>query len=129
MAISDIPANTLPEPLQLALQEIIGTVGPVLEWLSWLLGGLFGLYVVYFLIRSYLDYKRINVLKRVEKDVKFLKQRSLSEEELEQLRVILSTKVGVAKKKKVGSKKSVKREVAKGSSKKKKSSKVNKRKK
>ena len=97
MAISDIPANTLPEPLQLALQEIIGTVGPVLEWLSWLLGGLFGLYVVYFLIRLYLDYKRINVLKRVEKDVKFLKQRSLSEEELEQLRVILSTKKLVLK--------------------------------
>jgi hypothetical protein len=116
MAVTDIPANDLPEPLQLILKELLGTIAPALEWLSWLVGGLFGLYVIYFLIKLYLDRRRIKILKNVQSDVEYLKEHSLSEKELGQLRVILKKKGNLkrdSKKRKV-SKKSLKR---KGSSK------------
>ena len=111
MAISDVPTDKLPEIMQIFFDDALQTIAPVLEWLSWLLGGLFGLYAVYFLIRLYFDRKRIVILKQVRGDVEFLKEHSLNGDELSKLRVILNSYPGV--KKANGKKKVVKRKVIK----------------
>ncbi len=104
MALSDIPSDNLPAAVQLLLEEFVEKVAPILEWLSWLLGGIFGLYLILVLVRLYFERKKVKMLKELHGDVEFLKSRSLSEPELERLRVILrgygSEKKQVGKKKK-----------------------------
>ncbi len=116
MALGDVPSDKLPEMMQLLLGDFWNTLQPIFEWLSWLLGGIFGLYVLYFLIRLYFDRKRIKLLKEVRKDVEFLKEHSLNVDELSKLRVILNGYSNEKRKDKVGSnkkKKSSKKKVVK----------------
>ncbi len=91
MAQGDVPSDQLPEMMQLMLGDFWNTLQPIFEWLSLLLGGLFGLYLLYFLIKLYFDRKRIQLLKEVHIDVEFLKEHSLSIDELSKLRTILNT--------------------------------------
>ena len=110
MALGDVPTDQLPEMMELLLGDFVETLTPIFEWLSWLLGGIFGLYLLYFLIRLYFDRKRIQILKEVRGDVEFLKEHSLSVDELSKLRTILNSHPSVQKKKiakKSGSKKKV----------------------
>lgn len=108
MDLGNVPTDKLPEVMQVFFDQVIDTVGPVLEWLSWLLGGIFGLYLLYFLLRLYFDRRRVVLLKEVRGDVEFLKEHSLSSEELSKLRTILNEHPSVKKangKKKVARKK------------------------
>ncbi|MAG60757.1 hypothetical protein CL619_03130 [archaeon] len=100
MAISDVPSDRLPEMMQILLGDLVETIQPVLEWLSWLLGGIFGLYLLYFLIRLYFDRRRTALLKEVHEDVEFLKDHSLTGDELSKLRTILNTHPIITRKKK-----------------------------
>ena len=105
MALGDVPTDQLPEMMELLLGDFWTTLAPVVEWLSWLLGGFFGLYLLYFLIKLYFDRKRIQILKEVRKDVEFLKEHSLNVDELSKLRVIINGYSSVQKKKVVKKKK------------------------
>ena len=118
MASKDVPTDLLPQAMQLLFEDLVSTVAPVLEWLSWLLGGIFGLYLLYFLIKLYFDRKRIKILQEVQGDVEFLKEHSLSRDELSKLRVILDEHPSVKKKDKrkasLKKKKSTKKRSGKG---------------
>ena len=108
MSINQVPTDKLPEVVKLMIEEIMLKVAPVIEWLSWLVGGLFGLYLIYFLFRLYLARRKVRILKEVRDDVEFLKEHSLSSDELSKLRQIIE-EYPVGKTEKTSNKKKTKR--------------------
>ena len=66
-----------PELLQL-LQPLMDVVGPIISTLSWMLGGIFGIYMLWLIIKIYYDHKRIKILKEIRNDIKFLREQAES---------------------------------------------------
>ena len=60
------------------LQPLMDVVGPVISTLSWMIGGIFGIYVLWLLIKIYYDHKRIKILKEIRNDIKFLREQAES---------------------------------------------------
>ncbi len=63
------PNTTVPaiEPLANFVQQLVGGV-------QWFVGGLFGLYMIYFIIQVYRRQQELKVLKEIREEIKHLHQ-------------------------------------------------------
>jgi len=57
-----------------AIQPLVDTIAPIVGWVSAIVGGLFGLYLIMVILRSYYEHKRYNVLKDIRYDLDYLNQ-------------------------------------------------------
>lgn len=73
-SVTEIAANGVPVETVHALQPIVDVITPMLSTVSWLLGGFFGLYLMFVIIKLYFDYRRVRLLRSIRDDVKFLKE-------------------------------------------------------
>ena len=69
--------NNVPPQITELLGPLVNVVGPILSTLSWVLGGIFGLYLILLLFRVYFDHKRVKILKKIQKDVHFLREHAV----------------------------------------------------
>ena len=104
MAIDPVSASTtsmvgVPAETVHALQPIGDVITPMLSTVSWLLGGFFGLYLIFVIIKLYFDYRRIRLLRAIRDDVKFLKDNTFPELNGVKKNTLMCSICGIFKKK------------------------------
>ncbi len=92
--ISDVPPETVH-----ALQPVADVISPMLGTVSWLLGGFFGLYLIFVVIKLYFDYRRIKLLRAIRDDVRFLKKHSFPEHSEKKKNKLMCSLCNIFKKK------------------------------
>ncbi|MBT4604262.1 hypothetical protein HOC01_01355 [archaeon] len=84
---------TSPEFLSTIAGPIADTVGsvvaPFMQWISVGIGGLFGLYTIYFIIKILIDKHRLSVLNEVKAEVDSLRQQMPSKDDIRKLTALL----------------------------------------
>ena len=72
--MANIPEDTVPLVAQALAENLGSVISPVLQWISVALGGLFGLYILYFIIKILIDRHHFKLLKEVKEDISILKE-------------------------------------------------------
>ena len=74
--VLDVGSGQVPPGMTEMFGPLVDIIAPILSTLSWVMGGVFGLYLILLLVRTYYEHKRVKILKEIRDDVKFLREQS-----------------------------------------------------
>ena len=74
--VLDVGSGQVPPGMTEMFGPLVKIIAPILSTVSWVLGGVFGLYLLLLIVRTYYEHKRVKILKEIRNDVRFLREQA-----------------------------------------------------